>query len=478
MPKESKHFTREAINQRDIAAVTMRSVAAALTGEFLDVWDFGPWQQRAMGLISLGGTKITSTALGRMTASNGVEATLAKRVTASVLANWALSLYDATEGPWDALIIGAPNGGVAHLAIAMGIPFLSQHFTLDVQGAADPDDVTAHQRQGTEVARAILDRNADLAVIGHYDPLHRRQAVQHVNRLRCKLLDLPRPYQAYIHQNLRPGGTLIFVNCRYAWPMYFIDERHWFQVGGLGDVAAWDYIQARHPQIARLQVSGASAGDDASGHWGLPGLKAFEMPEAEWGTQPPLHSRVAQFARENGYEFVALEGAHPEHYAYLAFKVWQRLLRHADIMPQGVLLETYTQVAPTAVRQAALLPLWLPSNCASSLDFLRRVSRDLRQDPALRHKPVLWLPHPTGAENFDVASWQDWLDALEPFTVLPIGMQPERYPVDLRALTAAREEILAWTEARASSPEHAPVTAHAPLAWVLEEARALRRQRS
>lgn len=458
--------------------MTMRSVAAALQEEFLDVWDLGPWQQRTLNLVSLGGAKAASSALGRLVAANSVDAALAKRVTASVLANWALSLYDATEGPWDTLLIGAPNGGVAHLAIAMGVPFLSQHFTLDVQGAADPDDVTAHQRQGAEVARAILDRNADLAVIAHYDPLHQRSAVRHVSRLRCKLLDLPRPYQAYIHQNLRPGGTLVFVNCRYAWPMYFIDERHWFQVGGLGGVAAWDFIQAQHPQIVRMLTSQTAAGQDGTGHWGLPGLKAFEMPEAEWGTQPPLHSRVAQFARENGYEFVALEGAHPEHYAYLAFKVWQRLLRHADVAPQGVLLETYTQVASTAVRQAGLLPLWLPSNCADSLDFLRRVSRDLRQDPTLRHRPVLWLPCPTGVENFDVVPWQDWLDALEPFTVFPIGMQPERYPVDPTALTAAREELLAWMAEHVPSSTHAPVAARAPLAWVLEEARALRRQRS
>ncbi len=465
----------EAISHGDSSAVAMRSVAAALKNEFLNVWEVDRWQESMLRLLSVAGKKVSGVAIERFAAATSVDPSWAKRITEEDLASWAVSLYDDLDGPWDAVIIGAPNGGVAHVATAMGVPFLSQHFLSSFNDPTPVDDVQTYQEHGAQLAERILRRNSNLAVINHYDPLHDRFLVKHVNHVRYKLLDLPDIYQAFIHQALKPGGTIIFVDCRYAWPMYFIDERHWFQVGGLGAVAPRDFIKGHHPEIAALQSKSGHrmpGEDGVPGNWGLEGRSAFEMPESEWGTLSPLRDRVVRFAREHGYQFMALEGAHPEYFSELAFRVWRKLLKKEHTEPQGILVETFIQVAPTAVRRASLLPLWIPWNCEDSLDFLRRMRTDFEQPPTLKGKPILWMPLPNFVETFDMGSWDDWLEALDGWDVHPTGMQPHLYPVDPAALFAAQKDVGEWVDAHS-----APVEAVASTSLVMDEVRALRRRR-
>ncbi len=457
----------EAISREDPSAVVMRSVAAALRDEFVEIEDAGILGRHALDLLALGGKKPLLAAFKRMGPASA-DSAMARRITANILAGWAVSFYADVQGPFNAIIIGAPNGGIAHLATAMRAPFLSQHFLVNFSDSTPPDDVEIYQKHGAALVEETLSRNRDLAAINHYDPLHDRLTVQYVNQIRYKLLELPEAYKNFISENLRPGGILVFADCRFSWPMYFINERHWFQVGGLGGLAPRDFIEGVHPQIAALQ---ASAGAEPVGNWGLKGQTAFDMPESEWGALAPFHDRVAQFARDNAFEFVALEGAHPQFFSYLAFRVWRKLISEARGKPQGVLLETFTQVAPAAVRAAALLPVWIPRNCSNSLGYLRRIQREFRHYPALRDKPVLWMPQPTRLESFDGASWDNWLESLSGLDVHPLGMRPRLYPLDPMARYAARQALMAWVRAHP-----APVEATASLSLIIQEARVLRRQ--
>lgn len=470
MNKRTGRPAWEAISRQSSSAVAMRSVAAALRGDFVDVWNINPLQQRALQLVSLGGRKAANSAIDRFVASSGVDPVWARRMTTEDLASWAVSLYDDVEGPWDAIIIGAPNGGVAHLAASLGIPFLSQHFASNFREAAPLDDTQAYLEQGSALAKRVLRRNRDLAVVNQYEPLHKRAWAKYTNTLHYKLLELPEIYQAFIYQNIKPGGTIIFTDCRYPWPMYFLDERHWFQVGGLGKLEPREFIEGQHPEISALQASSDST---PTGNWGLKSLMAFDMSEAEWGTLAPLHERVALFARENAYNFVSLEGGHPEYFSYLALRVWLRLMSRADLKPRGILVETGIQVAPTAVRQASLLPLWLPVNTSNSLDFLKRMQRELKSVNALKGTPVLWMPEPNCTESFDQISWDQWVNVWHGAPVYPMGMQSRLYPGDPTSLYAARQDVMSWVA------EHpAPIASLATIELVLEEVRALRRQRA
>ncbi len=468
MSHNTGHPAWQIISKSDSSAVAMRSVAAALKGEYLDVWELSPWQEKLLSLLRLGGKRLVTTAVEHSISLIAVDSRWASKLRTDHLAGWAVSLYDGLEGPWDAIIIGAPNGGVAHIATALGVPFLSQHFLISFREHTHPDDVEHYQAHGAALAESILRRNSDLAVINHYDPLHDRFLVGRVNHIRCKLLDLPEHYEAFIRRNLRPGGTILFTDCRYPWPMYFIGERYWFQVGGLGAVPARAFIEGYHSEIAALQ---RAAGAEPRGHWGLKGHRAFEMPESEWGALPPLHQRLRHFARENAYNFLAIEGSHPTYFSHLAFRLWRRLLKHEMLDPQGVFVETFTQVAPVAARKAALLPLWVPWNDRESLSYLRRVRRDFGLMPELIGKPLFWLPLPTFSETFDMAPWSAWIETLNG-DVHPLGMRPRLYPTDPMAFSAARRELAAWVEAHPS-----PVTGRATVDMLAEEIRILRRRR-
>ncbi len=450
----------QAISRSDSSAVAMRSVAAALRGEFVSPWEITANQRRLLSWLARGGKRLSTTVIERVIAASAVPPSWAEQITTDDLASWAVSLYAGLRGPWEAIIVGAPNGGVAHLAMALGVPFLSQHFVTAYRDPTPADDVVTYQEHGAALAQAILGRNKDLAIINHYDPLHDRFLIKHVNHIRYKLMTLPKAYQSFIERNLRPGGTIIFSDCRYPWLMYLMGERHWFQVGGLGAVTAQEYLEGR-PEIAALQQRGGQSGP---GHWGLPGRRPFAWPESEWGALPPFREEIEQYARANAYRFVGLDGAHPEAFSLLAFHVWKRLLAQEGIEPQGVLVETFTQVAPLAPRRSALLPLWLPWNCTDSLAFLQRSRAFFPPD-----RPVLWLPLPNFVETFDTVLWQGWLTALEGLEVQALGMNPRLYPADPTALFTVGDALRAWVEAHPR-----PVTGVLTADAVLEEALALR----
>ncbi len=423
---------RVPIETTDSSAVCMRSVAAALRGRFLDPFRLSALERAGLSAIALFGPEAVRRAVGYGVRNRGVDPSWADRITAARLARWAVSLYDGLDGPFDALLIGAPNGGVAHLAAALGVPFLSQHFLISFRDPTDPDDVRSYFEHGTGLARRILRREPMVAVINHYDPLHDRFLVRWVNHIRLKLLDLPDPYRAFIRERLRPGGTLIFIDCRYPWLQYRVGPRHTFQVGGLGDVSDREFLEGR-PEIEALR--------SAPGGWSLPDLPLERQVESEWGAAPPLREVVEAFARANDYRFLALEGDHPEWYARLAFEVHRRLSEREGREPQGVLVEMFTQTNPAAPLRSRLLPLWLPFNCADSLRFLRRMRDRFPPD-----RPVLLTPVPNFVLTFDTAGWSAYQDALAGMDVQILGVRRRLFPSDPAGMWRPARALARWCQ--------------------------------
>jgi len=429
------------IERIDSSAVAMRSVAAALRGQFLRAYEGTAFEEALARAVSLFGQRVVCWAIEQAIRGSGSEPAVAERVRTSHLACWAVGLYDGLDGPFDAVVIGAPNGGVANLAVALGAPFLSEHFLSAFRVRAHVDDVAAHKSQGDPVARAILTHNPDLLVIQHYDPLHDRFLVKYVNHIRTKLLDLPAEYQTFIRERLRPGGTLVFVDCRYPWRQYRVGARHMFQVGGLGAVTDEEFI-AGNPRIEAMQRAERSP---FVGGWALEGLPLVVQPESEWGTLPEFRAAVEEFAQENGYRFMALVADHPEWYAELAFRANVRLCEKEGVEPQGVIVECFTQANPIAARQSRLLPLWLPWNCTDSLSFLRRMIAEFP-----REKPVVFTPLANFTRTFDLATLEQYCDILTGFPLILLGMNPRLYPADPTSLFRTARELAHWCAAHPS----------------------------
>ena len=414
------------VDPADSSAVAMRATAAALRGEFLPGVAGGRAQEWLTGLISLLSSRAVRWAVEQAIRRRGTDPALASQVRADALALWAISLYEGLPGPFPALLLGAPNGGVAHLAAALGVPFLSEHFLISFRSPAiHPDDVAAYKARGDGLARPILDRNPDLAVVNHYDPLHDRLLIRHVNHIRVKLLDLPPAYRAFVQARLEPGGAILFIDCQYPWRQYRVGERHTFQVGGLGGVDDEEFIR----------------GSPFIGGWQLD-LPLEVQPESEWGTLPRFRQAAEEFARERGYRFVVLRGDSPEHYAELAFRAHRLLSEKEGRPPQGVLVDCFTQLNPEANRLSRLLSCWLPFNCADSLAFLKRMVSHFPPG-----HPVLFAPLPSLSPSFDTVPLPRWLEALEGFSVMLVGVNPRLYPFDVASLFRFPRELEAWCRA-------------------------------
>jgi len=434
------------VERIDSSAVAMRSVAAALCGQFLRVYEGTAFEEVLARMVARFGPRVSSWAIEQVIRGSGTALAVAERVRSADLARWAVSLYEGLDGHFDAVIVGAPNGGVANLAVALGAPFLSEHFVSAFRVQAYVDDIAAHKSQGDAVAQAILAHNPDLHVIQHYDPLHDRFLVKYVNHIRMKLLDLPEEYQTFVRERLRPGGTLVFVDCRYPWRQYRVGERHAFQVGGLGAVTDDEFI-AGNSQIAAMQRAERSP---FVGGWSLKGLPLAVQPESEWGTLPEFRAAVEGFAQKNGYRFLALVANHPEWYAELAFRANVRLFEEKTMEPQGVLVECFTQANPIAARQSGLLPLWLPWNCTDSLPFLRRMAAEFPSG-----KPVIFTPLANFTRTFDLATLEQYRDILRGFPLILQGMDPRLYPADPTSLFRTARELERWCAAHP-----APMQAH------------------
>jgi hypothetical protein len=365
---------------------------------------------------------------------------LARFVNSEGLARQATAHYEHSDGRigYPALIIGAPNGGVAYLAALLDAAFLPSHFLLSFADHTDPDDITAYHQAGSQLIETILAGNPDLLAVNHYDPIHDRFLVEEVNHIRLKLLDIPEAYQQFIHRHLAPGGVIFFVDNHYKWHQYKINERHMFQVGGLGGFSDREYIKGSdiiNSWLARQK-------SPHRGGWRLPDYPLVSTSESEWGSLPQFREAIREFAHGNGYQFRAINGEHPEDFSALAYTafLWESRLHHRP--PNGVLVECFTQLNPTAALRANLLPLWMPFNTTDSLEYFERMAPYIPKDIPVG---LSLLPNFTITPDLPSAhEWQKTGERIGP--IQWIGVNPTRYPIDLMGMFDYVPQLQQWVQ--------------------------------
>ena len=423
------------------SAATLRAVVAALA----DAW--APQQNTAseQRLVPLAGVmpeSLVKKAVARVVRQNALDPSLARYVKTEGLARQVVQHYNHIEGNvgYPAIIIGAPNGGVAYLASLLQVPYLPAYFLLSFANHTAPDDIAAYQDFGSGLIKPILKANPDLLAVNHYDPIHDRFLVEEVNHVRLKLLELPDAYQQFITKHLAPDGIIFYADSAYEWLQYHIDERHMFQVGGLGGFSAKDYLMGSDAIDEWLEAQKA----DHRGGWTLPDYKPVMTRESEWGTLPEFREAVDDFAYENGYEFKALRMEHPEEFSALAYTAYLWESRLNDRSPNGLLVECFNQINPTAALRADLLPLWVPFNTEDSLEFLESMVPIIPSGLAVG---LSLVPNFTKTPDTPQAeSWKEVAEEIGP--VHWIGVNPKRYPMDVAALFNYLPELKKWVQSK------------------------------
>jgi hypothetical protein len=325
------------------------------------------------------------------------------------LCGWCLRQYPASR--YKAIIVGSPNGGIAHLAALLRAPFLTSSFGVSFARAkSDPDDLAAYQEFGRRLAEPILQsrRGEEFEVINHYDPLHDRNLVKYVNRLRIKLWELPQAYQEFILRNLAPQGKIILVSCNYRWLQYVLGERFFLQIGGLGGISPQEYLE----------------------RWNLD-LPLQERQESEWGCPEGFASSVREFAARRGIELVEIGFAHPQEYSLLAYRAY---LECEGVRKEVVFLDSFNHQNPRTNIQTGIPGLWLPFNTEDSLAF----AREFLDLEGKRFKKIYLTVLPSFARSPDTPTLDRWLQALSGHGKVEVklellGISSHLFPADTLA---------------------------------------------
>lgn len=412
-----------------------RAVSAGLRDEYCDALQLPGWQRAALRFLGGLPQAWGSAAIERFQALSGLSPTVLDGLAVDDLAAARLRDYAVLNGPFPAVAIGAALGGAtAHLALALGAPFLPQAFVVTLRGGAPDGDVRAYFRRSAELARQIAAQNPGVLTIQHYDPVHDGWLTRRANHLRFKLLDVPTAHIQFIRRNLAPGGAVVYLDCSAPWLRYRVGERSVFQVGGWGGIPPEEFLEGSE----RLARYARSIGLKHSA-WKLPGYPLERGPESEWGCEPAFGAALEAFCRVEGYRFVRIALPAPHDFSRLAFLAAGRLLQAAGRAPTGALVETFTQFDATAARLGDLLPLWLVFNTQDSLAFLQAMTPHFPTG-----RPVFFSPLATFSRTPDLVPWPAWAAALDGLAWTNIGARPGHYPGDARALVDWAKPLRRW----------------------------------
>jgi len=390
----------------DSATRTVREVARALSGRGRGILEaYPPGSSLFLRLIGLLPEDLRIRAI-----EWGISRSLGRSpqgLQEDSLPRWCVAQYPQRKYP--AIVVGSPNGAVAHLAALLGAPFLTSSFLLSFRHHIEPDDLQGYYRFGKGIAERFLEDD-DFEAINHYDPLHDRSLVRYADLLRLRLVRLPGVYHDFIIDNLAPGGRLILVNCSYPWPQYRLSERSFLQVGGLGGVEPEGFLK----------------------RWSLK-LPLEERPESEWGCPLGLAADVRQFARERRIELVELEFDHPQRYSLLAYRAYLA----AGAAKEELMLDCFSYISPYTNVTTGIPALWLPFNDRGSFKFARHFLENKR------FKRIYLALVPSFARSGDTVPLAQWRELLQgQGRVELLGIGPRSYPADPLAPFAYSTELL------------------------------------
>ena len=391
----------------DSGTRVVREIAEALTGEGKSILEcYPPGSRLFLGLLSLlsENVRIAGIEWG-MSLSVGQKPEELVGFDVSSLVEWCASQYPDTDHGYQAIMVGSPNGGIAHLASLLRAPFLTTSFGLTFRHPPiKPDELEAYYEAGSKLAATILNNNPDeeIEVVNHYDPLHDRSLVRYVNFLRIKLLELPEVYQEFILGNLAPGGKIILINCRYQWPQYVVAERSFLQVGGLGGISPQDYLE----------------------RW-LLNLPLEERRESEWGCPGEFATAVKDFAEDHGIKVIKIDFDHPQEYGLLAYRAY---LACEGVKGKEILFDCFNHQNPRTNIQTGIPGLWLPFNTEDCLAFAQRFLNDKK------FERIYLTLLPSFARSPDTATLESWRELLSHHGKLELlGINPRTFPADTLA---------------------------------------------
>ncbi len=417
--------------------IVTRSVAAALMGKHLDVYQLANWQRQALRFIGRFPQGLARFIIPRIQLSIATSPKELTDLSIDDLIKNRLADYHDLPGRFPCITVGMALGGAsAHLALSVGGPFLPQAFILTLRGGAFDGDVNTYFQRSKNYALEICRKNPKIQTIQHFDPVHDGWVTRYANHLRLVLLSLPKAYGDFIIHKLQPGGTVCFFDCGAQWLRYRIGERSVFQVGGWGDITPQEYLDGS-ARILRYCKQNRMP----KNNWHLSGYPLETGPESEWGTEPGLGEALEDFCQKEGFRFIRIKLSEPNDFSRLGFQATKLQLTKQDRQPAGILIEMFSQFDVYSILRSGLIPLWLIYNTWDSLRFLLSMRPELEMG-----KPIFFSPLATFSLTPDLVPFVEWEKALQGLDWRNIGARPSHYPADSKTISDWAIPLHKWVE--------------------------------
>jgi pimeloyl-ACP methyl ester carboxylesterase len=389
------------IAQFDSATAILRGSAAALHGRDLPALGafprpLAPLVERVVPAVNALPARLREQVYRVGSGSEAAPPGELHAVSAEALARWMVAQYPRREFP--AAIIGSSSGALAHLAAALGVPFLPQTFLLPVaQPQVHPDDPRHGMAAGAGPGRLLLDANPEVALHHMHDPNQDRLSLARMTYFRLKRRRLGPAFTGFLTETLPRGATLLVADCRLRWPVTRIGDRHVFQFGALGGMPPEEFRTSSARVADYLRRYGS-----ARRGWDPPPVDG-EAPEAEWGFDPALWDDLRETARERGWRLCRVSFDGPAALSPLVADLYRWWYRRRGKPADRLLVESFVLLDPHLVLAAGLVPYWSEFPVEPSADALERYL-----DGAEPYEEILLTLFQHGTDGVGVAPVERW----------------------------------------------------------------------
>ena len=322
-----------------------------------------------------------------------------------VAANFAAA-YPARRYP--AVLLGASNGALTHLAAAMQAPWLPDTVLIPVHRVADADRPDLALEFGRQHGPALLRRNPDAVLHQMHDAAQDELMVARMTYFRVKWAALPRAYSAFLSSRLEDGAPVILVDDQSRWPVTRVSDRHVFQNGGRGGLQPDEYLSRPYSPTA----------DD-------------EAAEAEWGVERGFVEAVLDWGRAHGHPVRQIvidgpqEAAHP---VAVTMRAW---LRERGGAADRLLMPSFVLGDPWRTIELGDVPFWTFFPVQSAV---RSLGWHLDHTEPYADADLTLFQH--GANSPGVATPADFEEVVRAAGARPhlLGLRAKASPHDLGAM--------------------------------------------
>ncbi|UUP16552.1 hypothetical protein [Nitratireductor thuwali] len=348
------------------------------------------------------------------------------------IADWAAGLYPQRRYP--AVFIGSSNGALAHLATALGVPWLPQTFLVALRRKGrGVDDPRGDLQQARQAGDALLGSNPNIQLHQMHDPSQDRLSLQYITYFRTKFRHLPGAYRRFLRDRLQPGGTIILSDCTKRWPVTRVDGRYVFQFGAVGGMEPDEYLRGSRRVAEYLKRYGVDLEK-----WDPPEPDG-ESPEAEWGFEPDLGREIEGLAKELGLRVLRLAYEQPDDLSAPVADLHRQWHRERGLASDRLLVSSFALVEPHWALRTGSTPYWATFNAASSFAALHAY---LERSEPFGEIGLMIFPH--GTESVGLPSLDDWRGLLRRARGHGafVGVNERAYPHHFSALARYHTDIV------------------------------------